>query len=109
MTDGDETKTPLEALDTLERTIGADHELTARARRELGLVYMNQGRLTEAEAECADALKTFEAAVGDVHPLVAEALDCLVFVYERTGDVEKGRPLRERAEGIRARALGVAD
>ena len=56
------------ALQGNEKALGRDHALTLDTVNNLGTLYVNQGRLEEAQATCQRALSGFQAVLGPSHP-----------------------------------------
>ncbi len=61
-----------EAVSLRAALLGAEHPITAAAARNLGLVYLAQGRLDEALAQLGPARAVWESAVGTEHPYIAD-------------------------------------
>ncbi len=56
------------ALQGKEKALGWDHKSTLSTVNNLGALYVDQGRLEEAEAMYQRALSGFQAALGPSHP-----------------------------------------
>lgn len=78
-----------------EKSLGPDHPDVGFSLNNLALVYMRQGRFTEAEPVFRRSLAIFEKALGAEHPNVGKAVGngCPVPEPGRYSDAE---PLQER-------------
>ena len=68
------------ALQGKEKAWGAEHTSTLGTVNNLGLLYADQGKMTEAEAMYVRALQGYENAVGADHPrtrVIARNLNAL--------------------------------
>ena len=86
----------------------ADGARVALAANHLGLLYHDQGRLTEAESLYARALGIWEAWLGSEHEDVAAALNNLAEIAHAKGDWTAAEPLYERVLAIERKTLGAA-
>ena len=80
------------ALEGYEKALGQDHTSTLNTVNNLGLLYADQGRLTEAESMYQRALSGFQTALGPSHwksKLVMRNIDSL----RNTKGIPKTRPL----------------
>ncbi|MBX3123803.1 MAG: tetratricopeptide repeat protein, partial [Nitrospira sp.] len=87
---------------------GADDARVALAANQLGLLYHDQGRLSEAEALYLRALGTWEAQLGPEHEDVAAALNNLAEIAHAKGEWAAAEPLYERVLKIERQTLGPA-
>ena len=55
------------ALEGYEKALGPDHTSTLNTVNNLGILYKDQGRLTEAESMYQRALSGFQTALGPSH------------------------------------------
>ena len=88
-----------EAVEIAERLLGNDHPKTARARTDYGIVLAATDRYAEAERQLLAAFDVFLAESGAEHPSTRNGADCLVKLYEKTGEPQKAdryRPYVER-------------
>ena len=68
------------ALEGYEKALGRDHTSTLNTVNNLGVLYKDQGRLTEAESLYQRALSGFQTALGPSHwksKLVMRNMDSL--------------------------------
>ncbi|WP_426408673.1 tetratricopeptide repeat protein [Bradyrhizobium ganzhouense] len=84
-----------QGLDLLDRSFGGNAEAAAnydKMLNDLGNLYLDAGRLTDAEATMRRALAITRARSGDAHPNVAATMGNLATVLEheaRYGEAEK--------------------
>jgi tetratricopeptide (TPR) repeat protein len=74
-----------DAASIREKSLGPDHPDVGFSLNNLALVYMRQGRFTEAEPVFRRSLAIFEKALGAEHPNVGKALGNLAALYQSQG------------------------
>src|SRR5262249_27427266 len=72
----------------------------------LGVLYLDQGKLDQAEPLLRRALAIREEALGAGHPDVATSLEALGWLSARQGKVAEAEPLLQRAISTYEAALG---
>src|SRR5262249_48680030 len=95
------------ALAIREKTLGAEHPLTAASLNNLALLYHSKGDYAQAELLYSRALTIHEKTVGAEHPSTATALNNLAELYRDKGDYAQAEPLYRRALAIREKKLGA--
>jgi tetratricopeptide (TPR) repeat protein len=69
----------------------------AASLNNLAALYRSQGRYSDAEPLCRDALEMSKRLLGDEHPAVATSLNNLALLYAAQEQFEKAVPLLEQA------------
>ena len=90
------------SLRILEKSYGSDHESVAYELTSLGKVYLDQGRVVEAEPLLRRGVAVYEKAVGLDHPDAARAVYNLACLEGRKGRRAEALTLLGRA--VRAAA-----
>lgn len=93
---------PAPATAPTDETLRRAWDLKAEAQRDL-----QEGRYQDGVSKAREAVALRERALGAGHLEVAEALDLLGRLLERSGDYAEGRKVLERALGIKEAALGA--
>ncbi len=95
---------------------GPDHPVTARTRTQVAQMLLERGMdtendslLAEAEGEYRAALRAFESALGLDHPQVGVTLSAVSLTVSERGRNAEALPMGERALGILAGSLGLAN
>lgn len=96
-----------QALQTQEKTLGAEHPNIAQSLNRLALIYRAQGRYHKAEPLYKQALAIREKALGTEHPNLAVSLNNLGLLYEKQGKYTEAEALYQRALAILEKALGI--
>ncbi|HLL53000.1 MAG TPA: CHAT domain-containing tetratricopeptide repeat protein [Myxococcaceae bacterium] len=96
-----------QALAIREAALGPSHPDLANTLNNLGLVYMLEGRATQAEPLFQRALAIREAAFDPDHPKVAQALCTLAHVYQLQRRYTESGRLFARALAIYEKAFGL--
>ncbi|MHC4990375.1 MAG: tetratricopeptide repeat protein, partial [Planctomycetota bacterium] len=73
---------------------------------DLAGVYVNQGRLAEAEALSVDAVEGYRARFGEEHAYTLTVMERLGEIYQRQGRYDAAEPLLEAVVDGRRRLLG---
>jgi eukaryotic-like serine/threonine-protein kinase len=93
----DEAAATLEtALEILEHSHGAEHPGTLRARAMLGATCLELGRWSCAESALTEVARALEAQLGGEHPRALEALEALVNLHMRQGELDAALEVAER-------------
>ena len=99
-----------ETAGIVERALGSEHPLFARALDQTAVLLRIRGNYAAGEPLCRQALQIREKALGPEHPDVATSLNNLVEFYHCRGDYEAAEPLCRRAIEIRlALPLGTTE
>jgi CHAT domain-containing protein/tetratricopeptide (TPR) repeat protein len=96
----------IDPLPTNEGALGPNHPAIGLHLNGLGLLYQDQGRYAEAEAQMKRALDIVEKALGPDHPDVATAVGNLAGLYFLQGRFAKAEPMMKRGLGIAEKAFG---
>jgi tetratricopeptide (TPR) repeat protein len=86
---------------------GTDHPGYAVALNKLAIVFLAEGKYSEAEGLFKRALAIREKALGANHSDVGQTLNNLALVYQDQGKYEDAEGLLKRALVIREKALGA--
>ncbi|MEQ8961601.1 MAG: CHAT domain-containing tetratricopeptide repeat protein, partial [Coleofasciculus sp. C2-GNP5-27] len=89
-----------------QNVYGEDHQAIAYSLNELGILYDNQGRYSEAEPLYRQALEMTKRLLGEEHPHVAQSLNNLALLYRSQGRYSEAEPLYLQALEMRKRLLG---
>jgi tetratricopeptide (TPR) repeat protein len=73
------------ALQGYEEALGPKHTSTLQTVGNLGILYMNQGKLAEAEAMYTRALQGYEEALGPKHTSTLQTVGNLGLLYTNQG------------------------
>jgi hypothetical protein len=95
-----------ELLSRMERSLGADHRLTLRARRQRALIDAGEGRTSDALEAQLRLAEVWEARAGATSAEVAEALGDIADTLDRSGDPSRAIGYRERQRVIAAAVGG---
>jgi tetratricopeptide (TPR) repeat protein len=93
----------------IRRQIIANDCNIASTLNDLGAVYLNQSKYSDAEAQLQEALAIRSQALGEVHPEVAQTLHHLANLYRAQGNYSKAEPFYLQALHIREKTLKVDD
>ena len=93
---------PAPAAAPTDETLRRAWDLKAEAQRDL-----QEGRYRDGIPKAREAVALRERVLGPGHLEVAEALDLLGRLLERSGDYPEGQKVLERALGIKEAALGA--
>jgi tetratricopeptide (TPR) repeat protein/transcriptional regulator with XRE-family HTH domain len=94
------------ALTIRQQTNGPKDQLTASSLNNLGRLYWDQGKLSEARTMFERALTVREEVFGPGHPKTAASLNNLGSLVQVLGDFQISRSNFERALSIREEVLG---
>ncbi|MCB9569165.1 MAG: serine/threonine protein kinase [Myxococcales bacterium] len=94
------------ALAMRSAALGPDHPITTAALRNLGIVYLAQGRHGEALRSFVRAQASWEDEVGDEHPQVAEIAVLRGRALFAMGEVDEALALLRQGLAIHERVLG---
>lgn len=94
------------AADLLETGFGKDNPVAAEAHEMLGLIYLQQGRLTEARRTYLDVLARNRRALGDNSANVVSTLFSLGDTEERLGDIDAAWQYLQQAATVSEAVLG---
>jgi non-specific serine/threonine protein kinase/serine/threonine-protein kinase len=96
------------AVDARRATLGDDAPETLSSIKNLMRLYVDQGKLEEAEPLAREALAGRRARLGEQHPDTLDSLDDLATVLKAQGKLAEAEPLfRQALAGFRA-TLGPA-
>jgi len=84
----------------------ANHPSVATASNNLALVYLNQGKFSDAIPLFKRALSIYESSLPPQHPRLATPLINLAEALRLNEEYAEANPLNERALSIRERSLG---
>ncbi len=84
-------------LGRVERAFGPDHPLASQAHHNLAFLYLDQGRLEEAEREARVAWEARVRVLGETSALSLLSLKARALVARRAGELEQALALRRRA------------
>lgn len=97
------------AIETWAAALPPDHELTARARNNLGRLLLAQGRADEAETHLSAAVASLEKSLGPTHPATAAALNNLAESYVLRDQLALAEPLLVRSLEIKRATAPTSD
>ena len=80
--------------------------LVASSLNNLAALYDSQGRYSEAEPLCVEALAMRKKMLGEEHPSVATSINNLAFLYSSQGRYDLAEPLYVEALAIAEKVLG---
>ncbi|GMU64380.1 MAG: hypothetical protein AMXMBFR36_06540 [Acidobacteriota bacterium] len=95
-------------LEIYRDRLGDEHEKTALARNDVGVVLNALGRLDDARPMLERAVADLAARLGDGDPRLGLALANLADLEQRDGRIEAAESAARRALSVRRRALGGA-
>ncbi|KAF2277956.1 HET-domain-containing protein [Westerdykella ornata] len=96
----------IRALQGYEEALGVKHTLTLQTVNNLGILYKNQGKLTEAEAMYIRALQGTEEALGLKHTSTLNTVNNLGILYKNQGKLTEAETMYIRALQGYEEALG---
>lgn len=96
----------LQVFTRREKELGQNHLSTLRTANDLGLMYVDQDKLNEAELMYKRALAGFEKAVGPNHQFTLCTINNLGILYRNQGKPLKAEEMYTRALVVREKALG---
>ena len=86
--------------------MGSGHPHVAFVLNDLGLLYHDQGKYSDAEPLIRRALAIREQALGPNHPDVATSLENYAALLRETGRSAEATKMEARAKAIRAKHAG---
>ncbi|NJM70582.1 MAG: tetratricopeptide repeat protein [Scytonema sp. RU_4_4] len=89
----------------LQKELGLETDL-ATSLNNLAYLYDSQGRYSEAEPLCQQALELSKRLLGEQHPNVADSLHNLAGLYRSQGRYTEAEPLYQQALELGRRLLG---
>lgn len=95
-----------ESLQTLEETLGEEHQETTTCCNNLAVVYMKQKKYKEAEKLMERVLRIWEEALGEEHVNTTTCYNNLACIYESQRKYKEAEKLYEKALRIREKILG---
>jgi CHAT domain-containing protein/tetratricopeptide (TPR) repeat protein len=95
-----------QSLAAAQRQHGPDHYLVGSALNNLGVLYVDLGRLAEGEDYHNRALAIREKARGPNHPEYAQSLNNLAILYKTKGRYAEAEQMHKRALAIREKVRG---
>jgi tetratricopeptide (TPR) repeat protein len=90
----------------LQQTKGNRHPDTISVMRQLGIVYIDQSLLSEAEPLCNEALKISREVLGNEHNVTLRLLDDLGMLYQKQGEYEKAKLAHNECLEVKLRIQG---
>jgi tetratricopeptide (TPR) repeat protein len=87
---------------------GKEQHTVLDALHLLGILYANQGKLSEVDQMYERALRGYEEALGPAHKLTLDSIHCLGNLYRDQGKLSEAEQLYERALRGYEEALGPA-
>ncbi len=88
-----------------EQKLGPDHPDLASRLNNLGLLYYNQGKYTEAEALFHRAITISEQKLGLDHPDLPKWLNNLANLYKNQGKNTEAEALFQRSKQIQPKLI----
>eukprot|EP00808_Paulinella_micropora_P002834 g33194.t1 len=95
------------ALQTREKTLGAEHPNTLTSVSNLALLLSDQGKLVQAESLYRRALQAREKTLGAEHPDTLISVGSLGSLLHKQGKLAEAEPLCRRALQAREKTLGA--
>src|SRR6266700_2966310 len=89
----------------IRRQIKANNSDIASTLNDLGAVYLNQSKYSDAESNLQEALKVRQQVLGEEHPEVAQTLHHLANLYRAQVNYTKAEPFYLQALQIREKTL----
>jgi tetratricopeptide (TPR) repeat protein len=96
-----------EALQGIEKALGAEHTLTLAVVNNLGAPYEKQGKLAEAETMYKRALQGYEKAWGPDHKSTLDVVNSLGVLYASQGKLGDAEQMFQRALRGQEKVLGL--
>jgi hypothetical protein len=97
----------LQAVETRNRVLGAEHPDTLASIGNLALTYWNQGRWKEAEDLEVQAIETRKRVLGIEHPDTLTSIGNLALTYWNQGRWKEAEDLEVQVTETRKRVLGT--
>ncbi|MBL0869828.1 MAG: serine/threonine protein kinase [Phycisphaerales bacterium] len=94
------------AIDMMQQVFGPSHDDTLIARSNLGVLYLDLNRPTEAVPVFRELLEISEKAYGLKNPVVLTHMNNLGNALERAGQMDEAERVTRRCAELRADALG---
>jgi serine/threonine protein kinase len=94
------------ALAIRRRLLGDDHLLTMQSMQSLGLLFVEQGKLDQAEPLYREAVERSRRTMGTDHPETLEATTWLGYLLKTKGKLDAAEPYLREALERRRRVLG---
>jgi tetratricopeptide (TPR) repeat protein len=92
---------------TRQAKLGAEHPDTLDSMNNLGLAYLDAGKLDLALPLFKESLKLSKAKLGPEHPLTLTTMNNLALAYEAAGKLDLALPLYEETVKLKKAKLGT--